>query len=189
MILRTVARGSFAADGIEQRFFEDSQVADVVDRHQVLGRVVGLEVADTGVLGRFFKQGLVAVREGCAALGQGLAHAVDGVGGQHIVVVGQGQVVPGSELGGLVCVGGDALILNFGVDDALVLRGAGLHGFGNVGVGVIAGIHQHQLPVRRSLGLHAVQKLLQKLRWCVVQRRQDADGGPGLSGRVGTLSV
>ena len=99
MILRTVARGSFAADGIEQRFFEDSQVADVVDRHQVLGRVVGLEVADTGVLGRFFKQGLVAVREGCAALGQGLAHAVDGVGGQHIVVVGQGQVVPGSELG------------------------------------------------------------------------------------------
>ena len=69
MILRTVARGSFAADGIEQRFFEDSQVADVVDRHQVLGRVVGLEVADAGMLGRFFKQGLVAVREGCAALG------------------------------------------------------------------------------------------------------------------------
>ena len=125
----------------------------------------------TRVLGRFFKQGFVAVGEVCAGRGQLLAHAVDGVRGQHVIVVGQRQVGAGGQLGGLVGVGGNALILDLTVDDARVGRRAGLHGVRNVRVVCVAGIHQHQLPVGGRLGLHTVQKLLQICRRRVVQRR------------------
>ena len=171
MILRAVAGRALTADGVEQRFFEHGQMADVVDGHQVLGRIVGLEVADARVLGRFLKQGLVAVGKRRAALGQRFAHAIDGMRREHVVVVGKGQILTRCELRSLVRIGGNALVLDFGVDDALVLRGAGADCLAHVGVGTVAGVHQNQLPVRRGLGLHAVQKLLQKLRRSVVQRR------------------
>ena len=171
MILRVVTGRALTADGVEQRFFEHGQMADVVDGHQVLGRIVGLEVADARVLGRFLKQGLVAVGKRRAALGQRFAHAIDGMRREHVVVVGKGQILTRCELRGLVRIGGNALVLDFGVDDALVLRGAGADCLAHVGVRVVGGVHQNQLPVRRGLGLHAVQKLLQKLRRCVVQRR------------------
>ena len=90
VILCAVTRRAFAADRVKQRFFEYGQMADVVDRHQVFGGVVGLEVADTRMLGRFLKQGLIAVGKGHTAFGKGLAHAVHCVGGQHVIVVGQG---------------------------------------------------------------------------------------------------
>ena len=90
VILCAVTRRAFAADRVKQRFFEYGQMADVVDRHQVFGGVVGLEVADTRMLGRFLKQGLIAVGKGHAAFGKRLAHAVHCVGGQHVIVVGQG---------------------------------------------------------------------------------------------------
>lgn len=69
-------------------------MADVVDGHQVLGRIIGLEVADARVLGRFLKQGLVAVGKRRAALGQCFAHAIDGMRREHVVVVGKGQILP-----------------------------------------------------------------------------------------------
>ena len=166
-------------------------MADVVDGHQVFRRVVGLEVAHAGVFGGFLKQGLVAVGEVRAGLSQQLAHAVDGVRSQHVIMVGQRQVGAGGQLGGLVGVGGDALILNLAVDNARVGCRAGLHGALHVGVGRVAGIDQHQLPVGGRLALHAVQKLLQELRRCVVQRRQNADSRPvfGVLPGVRTLGV
>ena len=53
---------------------------------------------------------------------------------EHVVVVGKGQILPRCELRGLVRIGGNALVLDFGVDDALVLRGAGADCLAHVGV-------------------------------------------------------
>ena len=166
-------------------------MADIVDRHQVLRCIVGLEMADPRVLGRFLKQGLVTVGKVCAAVGQRLAHAVDCVGGQHIIVVSQRQILAGGQLGGGVGVGGNALVFNFGVDNAGILRGAGLHSLAHIGVGGIAGVHQHKLPVGGGLCLHAVEKLIQKLRRRIVQRRQNTDGWPavGVLRGVGPLGL
>ena len=191
MILGAVTRRALAAHGFEQFFFEHRQMADVVDGHQVFRRVVGLEVAHAGVFGGFLKQGLVAVGEVRAGLSQQLAHAVDGVRSQHVIMVGQRQVGAGGQLGGLIGVGGDALIFNLAVDNARVGCRAGLHGALHVGVSRIAGIDQHQLPVGGRLALHAVQKLLQELRRCIVQRRQNADSRPvfGVLPGVRTLGV
>ena len=81
MILRTVTRRALPAHRFKQFLFKHGEVADVVDRHQVFGRVVGLEMPDLGALGGFFKQGFVAVHKVRAGFCQQPARAVDGVGG------------------------------------------------------------------------------------------------------------
>ena len=111
------------------------------------------------------------------------------MGRQHIVMVGQRQVFPGGQRRGGVGVGGDALVLDLPVDNAAVPGGPFLNDPAHLAVGVIAGVHQHQLPVGRRLALHTVEELLQKPGRRVIERRQDADGGPllGVLSRLGAL--
>ena len=177
MILRTVARRALPAHRFKQFLFKHGEMADVVDRHQVFGRVVGLEMPDLGALGGFFKQGFVAVHKVRAGFCQQPARAVDSVGGQHIVVIRQRKVAAGRQLGGGVGVGGDALVFDFGVDNARLGGGVFPHDVRDLGVVGIAGIRQHQLPVGRGLPDDAFDIGTQKIFRRVVQRRQDADGG------------
>ena len=189
MVLGAVAGGALAAHRFIQAAAEHRQVADVVDGHQVFRRIVRLEMPHPGSPGGLFKEGLVAVGKVRPGFGQGFAHAEHRVGGQHVVVVGQGQIVPAGQGGGRVGVGRDAAVPDLAVEDAAVLRGPLLRHAAHLGVGFVAGVRQHQLPVGGRLGLHAVQELLQKAGRRVVQRGQDADGGPvcGALRRLGPL--
>ena len=104
-------------------------------------------------------------------------------------MVGQRQVFPGGQRRGGVGVGGDALVFDLPVDNAAVPGGTFLNGPAHLAVGVIAGVHQHQLPAGCRLALNTVEELLQKPGRRVIERRQDADGGPlfGVLSRLGAL--
>lgn len=177
VILRTVASRALTAHSLKQFLFEHRQVADVVDGHQVFGREVGLEVPDLGAFGRFFKQGFVAVHKVGIGFGQQFARTVRGMGGQQIVVVSQRKVGACGQLGGGVGVGGNALIFDFGVDDARFVGGVFPHDLRYLGVVGIAGVRQHKLPVGGGLPDDAFNILAQEVFRRVEQRCQDADGG------------
>ena len=156
-------------------------MADVVAAEQVIRGVVRLKVAHRGLLDLFGEQGLVAVQEGRAGLGNGLLHSIDGVRGQHIVVVRQGQIFPGGQRRRMVGVVADALVLDRLIADALArLLGRRVHQFFHRrAVGVVGGVRQTQLPAGTGLIQHAVQQLAQEGFRRIVQRYTDGDHRPG----------
>ena len=152
MVLAAVTLRPFAPYLVPQSLPEHCQVADVVAAQQVIRGIVRLEVSRQGPPDALGEQGLVTVQKavGLPALPQlqnGLAHGVQGVGGQHVVVVRQGQVLPGGQLGHCVGVGGDALIFDLFVYNSFIFRLIFLYDLAHLGVCCIGGISQAQLPV------------------------------------------
>ena len=171
VILCAVTFRALTAHRVKQRLFEHRQMADVVHRHQVFGGVVRLKVPHHGLADGFLEQRFVTVHKFRPGFLEELPRAIHRMGGQHIIVIRQRQIVPGGQRRRRVGVGGNAPVFNFGVHDARVLRRAGAGGLAHFGVGGIGGVRQHQLPVGGGLVLHAVQKFRQKPRRRVVQRR------------------
>ena len=156
-------------------------MTDIVAAKQVVRGVIRLEMTHHGLLDCFGKQGLVAVQEGCAGLGNGLLHRIDSVGGQHVVVVRQRQILPGGQRRRAVGVVADTTVLNCPVADALArLFGGGVHhSFHLRPMRLIRSIRQTQFPAGAGLIQHAVQQLTQKRLRGIVQRHADGDHRPG----------
>ena len=159
-------------------------MADVIAAVEVIRREIRLEMARDGAADIAREQRLVAVQKRRARLARGLHHLVHGVRREHVVMVGKAEVLPRRQRGGGVRIGGNALILNFSIEDAgrpfpvIVLRLILPHELAHLGVGVVAGVGEAQLPVRAGLREDAVQQRAQKARRRIVQRHADADDGP-----------
>ena len=155
-------------------------MADVVAAEQVVRGVVRLEVPHRRLFDLFGEQGLVAVQEGRAGLGNGLLHGIDGVWGQHVVVVRQGQILPGGQRRRVVGVVADALVLDHLIADALArLLGRRVYQlFHRRTMGVVRGIRQAQFPTGAGLVQHTVQQLAQEGFRRIVQRHTDGDHRP-----------
>ena len=161
-------------------------MADVVAADQIIRGEVRLEVGHHGPADALFEQGLVAVKEIRAAVQNGHLQGVDGVGGQDVVVVRQGQILAGGKAGRRVGVGADALVLHLDVLHPACRRGylfrksrPLLHDFANIGMGLVGGVRKAQLPPGAGLVKNAGQKLPQKGFRRVVERHADADQGQG----------
>ena len=99
------------------------------------------------------------------------------MGGQHIVMVGEGEVFAvGQRLGG-VGVGGDALVFDLFVSDALIFLLIFPDDTLHLGVGVIGGVGETELTVGSRLAHKGIQKLPQVILGRIIQRGQDGDGG------------
>ena len=190
VVLAAVALAPLAPQLQEQLPPEHRQMADVVAAQQVVGGVVGLEVGGDGPADVFFKQGLVAVQEAVGAarrpqVQNGLPHRRHGVGGQHVVVVSQGQIFPVRQLRGRVGVGGDAPVFDLFVYDLLIFCLVFPDDLPHLGVLLIRCVGQAELAVGGRLPRKRVQKRPQVRRRGVVQRGQDADGGQAAAGPRG----
>ena len=128
MVLGAVAFRALAPHRLEQFPAKHRQMADIIAGHQVFGGIVGLEVGHVGVLRRVAEKRLVTVkklrrRPAAFCLPDGPAHGVDGMGGQLVVMVSQGKILPVGQLRRPVGVGGNAGIVNLDILDAGVGRG------------------------------------------------------------------
>ena len=198
VVLAAVVFAPLAPQPLEQIPAEHRQVADVVAAQQVVGRIIRLEVGHRRPPDVLFKQGLVAVekavRLACGPQVQdGLPHGRHGVGCQHIVVVGQGQIFPVCQGRRGVGVGRDAPVFHFFVYDLLIFCLVFPHDLPHLGVFCVRGVGQAELPVGGRLPHEGIQEGPQIGRRGVVQRGQDADGGqaavfpagPGVPGPLG----
>ena len=197
MILTAVAFRAFAAQLLPQRFLEHRQMADVVAAQQVIRGVIRLEVRHHGAADALGEQCLVAVQKTVrlAALPQlqdGLAHGVQGMGCQNVVVVSQRQILPCRQLRGGVGVGRNALIFDLFVYDLLILLLIFLYDPLHIPVGSVRSIGKAELSVGRGLPHKGIQKLPQVLFRGIIQRGQHRDGGQAavcrrFAGHLGTL--
>ena len=162
-------------------------MADVVAAKQVVRGIVRLEMAHRGLFDLLGEQSLVAVQKSRAGLGNGLLHGIDGMGGQHVVVVRQGQIFPGGQRCRVVGVVADALVLDHLIADTLaLLLSRRVHQFFHRRtVSIIRGIRQAQFPAGAGLVQHTVQQLAQEGFWRIVQRHTDGDHRPRRA--LGTL--
>ena len=191
VVLAAVAFGALAPHLLKEGPAEHRQVADVVAAQQVVGGIVGLEVPHQRPADILFKEGLVAVQEAVRLAGgpqvqDGPAHLVHGMGRQHVVMVGQGQVFPVGQGRRRVGVGGNPLILDLFVYDLLILCLIFPHNLSHLAVGAVGSVRQAELAVGGSLVHKGIQEGPQVGRRGVVQGGQDADGGqaavgPGLA--------
>ena len=177
-----VALRAFAAHSIPQCLFEHGQMADVVAAQQVIRRIVRLEVGRAGAADALAEQGLVAVQKAVrlATLPQlqnSLAHGVQGVGCQNVVVVGQRQILPCRQLRSGVGVGRNALVFDLFVYDSLILCLIFLHDALHITVLRVGGIGQAELPVGRGLPYEGIQKFPQVFFRGIIQRSQDRNSG------------
>ena len=126
VVLTAVTLGALAAQLLIHRPLEDCQMADVVAAEQIIRGIIGLEVSHHRLFDVLGEERLVAVEETVrltlfAELQDSLTHRVHGVGGQHIVVVGEGEIFARRQrLGGGWCWRPMALIFDFFVYDALI---------------------------------------------------------------------
>ena len=191
MVLATIALRAFAAKLAPQGFFEHGQMADVVAAQQVIRRVVRLEVGRDGPPDALAEQGFVAVQKAVrlATLPQlqsCLAHGVQGVGCQNVVVVGQRQILPRGQLRSGVGVGRNALVFDLFVYDSLILCLIFLHDALHITVLRVRSIGQAELPVGGGLVHKGIQKFPQVFFRGIIQRSQDGNGGQAAG--VGRLS-
>ena len=182
MVLTAVALRAFAAHSIPQCLFEHGQMADVVAAQQVIRRIVRLEVGRDGPPDALAEQGFVAVDKavGLTLLPQlqdSLAHGVQGVGCQNVVVVGQRQILPCRQLRSGVGVGRNALVFDLFVYDSLILCLIFLHDALHITVLRVGGIGQAELPVGGGLVHKGIQKFPQVFFRSIIQRGQHRDGG------------
>ena len=182
VILTAVAFRAFAAQLLPQCFLEHRQMADVVAAQQVIRGVVRLEVRHHGAADALGEQCLVAVQKAVrfAALPQlqdGLAHGVQGMGCQNVIVVSQRQILPCRQLRGGVGVGRNALIFDLFVYDLLIFLLIFLYDPLHVPVGSVRSIGKAELSVGRGLPHKGIQKLPQVLFRGIIQRGQHRDGG------------
>ena len=167
-----------AARLFQQGTLKDAQVADIVVGAEVVDHIIRLEVVEGGVLHFALKGHLVGVDKVRPLLGDGLGHIPQGAGVEDIVVVQKGDVLPFCQGKALVGVARDPLVFGeFLVADPLVLGSPAGHRLAHGGV--LAGIHQAELPVLIGLILDRVQQLFQEIQGGIVQRHHDADAGPG----------
>ena len=139
VVLAAVAGRALTAHGLPQRFPEDGQMADVVAAEQVVRGIIRLEMRHDGPLDGFGEERFVAVKEAvrlslCPQLQNGLAHGVQRMGGQNVVVVGQRKIFARSKGCGRVRVGRNALVFDLFVYDALILCLIFLHDLLHPGV-------------------------------------------------------
>ncbi len=126
MILTAVAFRALTAQLLPQCLFKHRQMADVVAAQQVVRGVVRLEVGRDGPPDALAEQGFVAVDKavGLTLLPQlqdSLAHGIQSMGCQNVVVVGQRQILPRGQLRSGVGVGRNALVFDLFVYDSLIL--------------------------------------------------------------------
>ena len=182
MILTAIAFRALAAQLLPQCLFKHRQMADVVAAQQVVRGVVRLEVRHHGAADVFGEQCFIAVQKTVrfAALPQlqdGLAHGVQGMGCQNVVVVSQRQILPRCQLRGGVGVGGNALIFDLFIYDLLIFLLIFLYDALHVPVGSVRRIGKAELPVGRGLPHKGIQKLPQIFFRGIVQRGQYRNGG------------
>ena len=149
----------------------------VSDRH--LGIPVALElgvVVATGGVDFVF----VSVEEvGGGVSGNGLGDMEEGVGGEDIVVIEEGNVLAGSEFEGGVGRGGYVAVgFAHGKLDAGIRLGGGAEFFNDVLVGR-AVIGEAEFPVGVDLGFDAVDELVEELGRRIIGGDDDADLGTG----------
>ena len=159
-------------------------MADVVAAHQVVRGEIRLEVGHRGPADALFEEGLVAVEKIGAAVQDGHLQGVDGVGGQDVVVVRQGQILAGGQGRRRVGVGADAPVLHLDILHPAGRRGDFFregrplgHDLPHIGVLFVGGVRQAQLPAGAGLVKDAGQKLPQIGLGRIVQRHADADEG------------
>ena len=181
MILTAVAFRALTAQLLPQRFFKHRQMADVVAAQQVVRGVVRLEVRHHGAADALGEQRFVAVQKtvrfsALPQLQDGLAHGIQSMGCQNVVVVSQRQIFPCCQLCGSIGVGGNALIFDLFVYDPLIFLLIFLYDPFHVPVGGVRSIGKAELPVGSRLGHKGVQKFPQVIFRRIIQRGQDADG-------------
>jgi len=191
VVLAAVALRAFAAHSIPQGFFEHGQMADVVAAQQVIRRIVRLEVGRDRPPDALAEQGFVAVQKAVRLamlpqLQNCLAHSVQGVGCQNVVVVGQRQILPRGQLRSGVGVGRNALVFDLFVYDSLILCLIFLHDALHITVLRVRSIGQAELPVGRGLPYEGIQKFPQVFFRGIIQRSQDRNSGQAAG--VGRLS-
>ena len=178
MVLGAVALAALAPHLPEQFPAENRQMADVVAALQIFRGVVRLEMPGHGAADIPAEQRLVAVQKTRAGLLGGAAGPVDGVGSQQIVVVGQSQILPVGQLGRLVGVGRNALVFDLFIPDAAVLFRRLPGPLAHLGVGLVAGVGQAELPPGAGLALDAGQQLVKIQLGGIVQGHADRDHRP-----------
>ena len=104
---------------------------------------------------------------------------MQGVAVEHIVVVQKSQPVAIRQREALVGVARDALVFRqLFVGDAPVLCSITPGHRAHIGVGLVRGVGQHQLPVLVALAGHALDHLLQKGQRSVIKGHHHADLRP-----------
>ena len=181
VVLAAVAGRALTAHGLPQRFPEDGQMADVVAAEQVIRGIIRLEMRHDGPLDGFGEERFVAVKEAVRLslrpkLQNGLAHGVQRMGGQNVVVVGQRKIFARSKGCGRVRVGRNAPVFDLFVYDALILCLIFLHDPLHPGVFRIGRIGKAKLPIGGRLPKEGIQKFPQVSFRRIIQRRQDGDG-------------
>jgi hypothetical protein len=182
MILTAVAFRALTAQLLPQCLFKHRQMADVVAAQQVVRGVVRLEVRHHGAADALGEQRFVAVQKtvrfsALPQLQDGLAHGIQSMGCQNVVVVCQRQIFPCCQLCGSVGVGGNALIFDLFIYDLLILLLIFLYDPLHVPVGGVRSIGKAELPVGRGLPHKGFQKFPQVFFRGIVQRGQHRDGG------------
>ena len=182
MVLTAVALRPLAANFVPQCFLKHRQMADVIAAQQIIRRIVRLEVGRDGPPDALAEQGFVAVQKavGLTLLPQlqdSLAHGVQGVGCQNVVVVGQRQILPCRQLRSGVGVGRNALVFDLFVYDMLILLLIFLHDTFHIGMFCIGGIGKAELAVWGRLVHEGLQKFPQIFFRRIIQRGENADSG------------
>ncbi len=153
-------------------------MADVIAALEIIRRKVRLEMAGHGAADIPAEQRLVAVQKPRARLLGGAAGPVDRVRSQQIVVVGQSQILPIGQLGRVVGVGRNALVFDLFIPDAAVLFRRLPGPLAHLGVGLVAGVGQAELPPGAGLVLDAGQQLVKIQLGGIVQGHADRDHRP-----------
>ena len=178
VVLGTVKLAGFVGPRrVQQRAAEHRQMGDEVDAPQIVGGKIRLEVVAAQLFQVRREDDLVTVDKIRAGLLDGLHTFKEGVGIEYVVVVQQGQIPAGGGGKTRRGVGGNALILDFVVSDAAVPGGILPGPPGYLPVGFVAGVHQHQLPARICLALHALDHLVKEAQRRVVHRHHHTDAG------------
>ena len=175
MVLTAVALGAFAAQLLIQRPLEDCQMTDVVAAEQIIRGIIGLEVSHHRLFDVLGEERLVTIEETIrltlfAELQDSLTHRVHGVGGQHIVVVGEGEIFARRQRLGGVGVGGDALIFDLFVYDALIFLLIFPYDTLHIGVGVVGSVREAELTIGGGLVHKGAQKFSQVIFGRIIQR-------------------